>query len=174
MYQRQVRTLEEQLGRSVGLYVPPFHFYFCVVMCVLDRNCLTSLLWRSLQSRSVQLNRQRRSASSQKQTRRCPRARCSSQRMQQQRRRSKAVSEREQAEWLAFSRSSTLYRQKMGLCVSLGNCSAWGVCGYIRFSFFSFGRWGMLPCCPYFMSLFHIFVYLLIVSFFFCFFMWPS
>ena len=124
--------------------MPPFHFYFCVVMCVLDRNCLTSLLWRSLQSRSVQLNRQRRSASSQKQTRRCPRARCSSQRMQQQRRRSKAVSEREQAEWLAFSRSSTLYRQKMGLCVSLGNCSAWGVCGYIRFSFFLLAGGG---CC---------------------------
>ena len=85
------------VGRPVGLYVPPFHFDFCVAMCVLDGNSLTSLLWRSLESRSVRLNRQRRSASSQKQTRRCPRARCSSQRMRRRRRRSKAVSEREQA-----------------------------------------------------------------------------
>ena len=41
-YQRQVRTLEEQLARSDNLYVPPSCTLFKLLTLVLDRNRLTS------------------------------------------------------------------------------------------------------------------------------------
>jgi hypothetical protein len=87
-YQRRcARSRSSLLARTVCTRLPSL-LYCVLLMCVLDRNSLTSLLRRSLRSRSARPNRQRRSASSQRQTRRCPRARCSSRRMQRQRRRS--------------------------------------------------------------------------------------
>ena len=55
----QVRTLEVQLACSDGFYAPPFtslSIYRCAFF-ILDTNGLTSLLRRSLCSRSPQLNR---------------------------------------------------------------------------------------------------------------------
>ena len=137
---------------------------------------MTSWRRRNLLLRNVLLSRQRRSASSQKQTLRCPRAHCSSRRTRRRRRknsvRSRSGRSASRNSDLLCLRRSTWFKRKMGLCDSscarLGNYSARGTFE-ISFSFCLFWQVGGLCrtvvfCC---FCCFAHFVYLQLYSFLF-------
>ena len=155
-YQRQVRTLEEQLARSDGLYAPfslppllcvcaprgciDLGYFFCFLI---GRSRSSSWLRRNSRWRRPLRSRLRRCASSPRRTRRCLRARCSSRTRRRRRKRSCARStlcqSANRSSGSPCSRRSTSCKRKTGVCASssarLGRYSDSGRVGGGQFAF---------------------------------------